>query len=138
MALDCPPVMGKLDDVARRRLLAWINASTKTQADLAREIGRNQAWMSRYLDGEFDADLDTLQRMAVAFDHALPSLLETPPDPRNAEVVEFFNAIRPEARGLALDVLREWANPPRTKGRTKGPRGAAAGGDEAAAAAKPQ
>jgi transcriptional regulator with XRE-family HTH domain len=120
--------MGKLDDVARARILAWLRASGKTQADLGRDIGRNQSWMSRYLDGEFDADLDTLQRIAFAFDHTLTALLNVPGDAPGDEAREHFNALRKQTRDLALSVLKDWANPPVTPGRSRKQRGRTSSG----------
>lgn len=125
--------MGKLDDVARARIRAWFKGSGRTQADVAADIGRNQAWMSRYLDGEFDADLDTLQRFAVAFDNSLGGLLGFTPSEIDAEALDLIHALRPEARALALSLLREWADPPGSRGRSRARRAASG---EAPAAAK--
>lgn len=114
--------VGRLDDVARRRIVAWLRASGRTQADLGRDIGRNQAWMSRFLDGEFDADLDTLQRIAVAFEHDITALLDAPKPGPDAEALSLFRALRPASRALALELLREWAHPPVTRGRSRARR----------------
>jgi predicted transcriptional regulator len=55
------PMPLTLDQVARDRIKHWIVSTGVTQTELAARIGRTQAWMSRYLSGEFDADLETLQ-----------------------------------------------------------------------------
>lgn len=115
--------MGKLDDVARDRLRLWLGASEKTQASLATEIGRNQAWMTRYLDGQFDADLDTLQRIAVAFENTLACLLSLPGETMDAEVLELFHALRPKGRDLALELLRDWTSPRAKPRRSPSSRG---------------
>lgn len=107
--------MGALDDIARQRIAAWLKASGKTQTALADAIGRNQAWMSRYLDGDFDADLDTLEKMARAHGHTLFHLLGVNADPAEDELLQQFRAIRPDARELLLKLLVEWT-------RSKGPR----------------
>lgn len=84
--------------------------------------------MSRYLDGEFDADLDTLHRIAAAFDHPVTALLDATTSAHESEAIELMRALRPASRELALQLLREWANPPVTRGRSRATR-AASGGD---------
>ncbi|MCC6650668.1 MAG: tyrosine-type recombinase/integrase [Candidatus Eisenbacteria bacterium] len=43
--------------------------------------------MSRYLDGEFDADLDTLHRIAAAFDHPVTALLDATTSAHESEAI---------------------------------------------------
>ena len=113
--------MGKRDDTARAKVAQWLATSKMTQTTLADNIGRNQAWMSRYLDGEFDTDLETLERLAQAFGHTLFELLDTPANITEAEVIERWRALKPSARRLLLDVLREWTAEER--GRTRARNG---------------
>lgn len=110
--------MGQKDDAARARVAHWLAASKMTQTALAERIGRNQAWMSRYLDGEFDTDLETLDRLAQVFGHTLFELLDASVDPTEAEVIERWRALRPSGRQIVLDVLREWT-PTDGRGRTR-------------------
>lgn len=114
--------MGQRDDNARKRVTQWLAGSKMTQTALAETIGRNQAWMSRYLDAEFDTDLDTLERMAKAFGHTLFELLDTPQNQIEFEVIERWRALRPSGRKIVLDVLREWSpgEPVRTRTRNGG------------------
>lgn len=114
--------MGKRDETARAKVAQWLQTSKMTQTALAEGIGRNQAWMSRYLDGEFDTDLDTLEKLATAFNHSLFELLDTGQHTTEMEVIERWRALRPAGRKLVLDVLREWApdERPRTRARNGG------------------
>jgi transcriptional regulator with XRE-family HTH domain len=52
-----------------------MTATRLTQTGLATRIGRNQVWVHRYLHGEGDADLATLERIAQVFGR---TLLEPP------------------------------------------------------------
>ena len=117
--------MGKLDEVARRRVAHWLNSQGITQAALAEKIDRNAPWISRYLDAAYDADLDTLAQIAAAFDRSLFELLDVPAGPpEETELIERFRATRESARAAALVVLREMTAPvagrPRTRTRAGG------------------
>lgn len=113
--------MGKRDDMARAKVSQWLAASSMTQTALADTIGRNQAWMSRYLDGEFDTDLETLDRLAAAFGHTLYELLDVGANATEAEVLERWRSLKPSGRGVILAVLREWT--PQERGRTRARNG---------------
>jgi transcriptional regulator with XRE-family HTH domain len=104
-----------LDEVARGQIRKWIQSTGITQTNLAERIGRNQAWMSRYLAGDYDADLETLQKIALVFGHSLSTMLELPKDPEEAALLSAYRALRQEARVLALNVLQEWG-----RGRSRG------------------
>lgn len=104
-----------LDQLVRGRIRTWITSTGTTQTALAEQIGRNQAWMSRYLAAEFDADLETLQKMARVFGHSLTALLDAPTNPDEAQVLEAYRALRPAARAIALNLLQDWS-------RSRGPK----------------
>jgi transcriptional regulator with XRE-family HTH domain len=97
------------DDRVREKIKAWIASTGVTQAALAERIGRNQAWMSRYLGGEFAADLETLHKMARAFNHSLAALLDAPTDPIEAKLIEAFRALPLEDRATAFALLESWS-----------------------------
>jgi len=99
------PVPLSLDQQARERIKAWVASTGVTQTELAERVGRNQAWMSRYLKGEFDADLDTLAKIAACFGFTLIALLDLPRDPHEARLVEEFRALPPRGRASLLDFL---------------------------------
>lgn len=113
------PMAQTLDDVARAQIRKWIESTGITQTALAARIGRNQAWMSRYLAAEFGADLDTLHKMAQVFGHSLTSMLDIPKDPEEAAVLTAYRALRPEARNIALNLLQDWS---RARGRGRARR----------------
>lgn len=114
-----PAPKPNLDEIARSRIRAWITSTGVTQTDLSARIGRNQAWMSRYLKGEFAADLDTLQAIAQVFGHTLAALLNLPTDPDEAKIVEQVRALRAKDRVIVLDLLQALTRSHRTGRRAR-------------------
>jgi transcriptional regulator with XRE-family HTH domain len=111
--------VGKLDDLARERVRRWLGPAGLTQGALGEKIGRNDSWVSRWLGNDFDADLDTMEKLAHAFDHSLFELLNQPVGtPIEREVIELFRAFTPEGRQIALGALRLMATPGGKRGRT--------------------
>jgi transcriptional regulator with XRE-family HTH domain len=110
-----------LDEIARQQIKRWLKSTGLTQTTLSERIGRNQAWMSRYLAAEFDADLETLQKIAMAFGHDLTALLQIPEDPAEAALTTAFRALTPNARRLALELLEDWSRA-RSRGRRRSRR----------------
>jgi transcriptional regulator with XRE-family HTH domain len=109
-----------LQELARKRIAAWVQGASMPQGRLAVAIGKNQVWVSRYLTGKADADVDTLQRLAAAFGHTIASLLQTAAgDADEAALIEAFRALRPSARATALAVLREMAGRRSARGRPR-------------------
>jgi transcriptional regulator with XRE-family HTH domain len=101
--------MGRLDEVARKRIDRWRRSSRMTQAALASKIGRNPVWISRYLDNAYDADLDTLATMAAAFGRTLTELLGEDAIPTDEnEMIERFRSLESAQRDLAMRMLRSW------------------------------
>jgi transcriptional regulator with XRE-family HTH domain len=96
-----------LQQVARTQIRRWIRTTGITQTALAERIKRNQAWMSRYLGGDIDTDIDTLQEMATVFGHTLTQMLDMPSDPDEAVLILEYRALRPEARSAVLRVIQE-------------------------------
>lgn len=113
-----PTMPPGLDAIARSQIKRWLESTGVTQTSLAEQIGRNQAWMSRYLAAEFDADLDTLDRIAATFNHSVAALLNVPQDPDEARLVTLFRALRPENRKLVLQMCHELTHPGRSRPRT--------------------
>lgn len=104
-----PQTPETLDQRARNRIRTWISSTGITQTTLADRIGRNQAWMSRYLAGDFDADLTTLEKMAAVFSHPLTALLDLPSNPDEFKLIETYRALRPESRKIVLSLLDDWS-----------------------------
>lgn len=94
-----------LDQLARTQIRKWLDSTGTTQTELGARIGRNQSWISRYLKAEFDADLETLQRMTRVFGHELTSALNIPINPDEAQLVTTYRALRPEVRRLVLTLI---------------------------------
>jgi transcriptional regulator with XRE-family HTH domain len=112
-----PPLT--LDQRARHRIRQWIETTGVSQAQLSAQVGKTQGWMSRYLHEEFDADLETLQKMAQVFGHSIISLLDTPSDPDEARFIELFRCISPATRDAIVLLLETFARPPRQRRRSK-------------------
>ena len=113
------PMPLSLQDTARAQIKRWITSTGITQAAFGDRIRRNQVWVSKYLKGDFDTDLETLQQMAQVFGHTLTQLLDFPADPDEDAVITLYRALRPEARRLALQLLQEMS-----RGRGPKPRAA--------------
>jgi transcriptional regulator with XRE-family HTH domain len=105
-AIDSATV-GRLDDQARARLTAWIAGRGMTRTEFGEGVGRNQSWASRYLEGEFAADLDTLARAAALFQQPISALFDATPDPDEAEALTRWRGLPPERKALMLGLLRD-------------------------------
>ena len=108
-----------LDETARSQIRRWIDTTGFTQTQLATAIGRNQAWMSRYLAGEFDADLSTLEQMAGVFSHTIAELLLVPPQADEARLILNYRACRPDARQTLLAVSDAMCARSRVRGKSR-------------------
>jgi len=114
-----PSPPSRLDEIARKRIQSWIAATGVSQAEISRRVDRTGAWLSRYLRGEFDADLETLQRIARVFGHSLAALLDVPTDPVEEEVLSLFRACPQDAREAVLHMLRVITRRLRKPGRSR-------------------
>ena len=106
-----PPQHTSVKDLARQRIRRWTRASGRTQTDIARVIGRSQVWVSQYLSGDQDADVDDLCKLARLFGHTLTVLFEEFEDPTHRVVMDAFWAIAEDDRALALAMLQALARP---------------------------
>lgn len=112
--------MSHLGELARRRIVAWMDANPKiTQTTVARAVGLTQAWVSRYRSGDQDADVDQLAAMAEVFGHTINELLDLRPDPKERELLDAFRALRPEARALAIEMLKAMIPQPTVRARSR-------------------
>jgi len=66
------------DLLARERIKRWVTEAGLRQKTFGKRIGKDQVWVSRYLAGKHNADLETLQRMAAVFHVTLDALLHEP------------------------------------------------------------
>jgi transcriptional regulator with XRE-family HTH domain len=115
-----PSVPTPIDEIARQQIRQWLRSTGTTQVSFAEQIDRNQEWVSRYLNGNFDADLTTLQRMAGVFNHTLATLFGSlPSDPDENALLRMFRGLRPEGRKALLSVLQEWTRARPDRDRTK-------------------
>ena len=99
-----------LDELARTKIKAWLHSHEITQTALAARIGKKQAWVSRYLSGEFNADLTTLDRMAGVFDHTFMQLLNVTDDSDEGQIIEAYRALPRKSQRLARELLKTLAH----------------------------
>lgn len=112
--------MGRLMELARHRLTQWMDANPKiTQVAIGRAVGHHQVWVSRFKSGAQDASIDELEAMARIFGHTLMELLDLRPEPKERELIEAYRRLRPEARGLAVQMLQAMIPPSAERGRTR-------------------
>ena len=98
-----------LDDRARRRIFAWRQASGLTQEQVGKEIGRNAVWISRYENEYFNADLETLTRLASVFGHSLFEVLDVSSNTVEGELTAIFRTISAPRRRIVLGIMSEFA-----------------------------
>lgn len=102
---DPPPRARSLNDLARMRIRRWKRQTGMSQTEIGRKIGRGQNWVSRYLAGTQEADLDTIGQLAAVFGRTVFAVLDEPSDPEEAEVIEIYRALPTEAREAVRRVL---------------------------------
>jgi len=117
---DTAANMGTLDDRARARVAAWLAArSDITQETIAAALGVSQGHISRYLRTSMRLRLDDLEIVARLFGHTICDLLDVPPDPTDAELLELTRALTPAAREHLIGLLREGSTGARPRRRKK-------------------
>lgn len=100
-------------ELARQRLVTWMAANPKiTQTAIAKAVGVSQSWVSLYMGGHQDADVDQLEAMARVFNHTLMELLDLRPDPSENELIEAYRALPVEKRELARKAVEAMVSGP--------------------------
>lgn len=114
------PVTITLDQRARARIHEWIAGSGASQAEVAIRIGRSSGWLSRYLNADFNADLETLRAFAAAFNQPFGALFDEPGEnPAETALITHWRTLPPESRLMLSKLAELWARP----ARRKAPRG---------------
>jgi transcriptional regulator with XRE-family HTH domain len=104
--------MADLAGLARKRILQWMAANPHiTQAQIGRELGLTQAWVSKYKLGTQEADIDQLAIIARCYGHTLIELFDLRPDPKERALLDAFRALTPEKRDLAIRMLEAMVPP---------------------------
>lgn len=123
MGYFCHAEMGRLMELARARLVQWMDANPKiTQVALGRAVGHHQVWISRFKSGAQDADIDELEAMAKAFGHTLAELLDLRPDPKEQDLIDAYRKLPPAKRALSIQSLEAMIPEPRNTRRSSGTR----------------
>lgn len=119
-----------LTSTIRRRLQDHLAAMPikPRQIDIAAAVGKTQTWVSHYLAGRHDADLDTLDRLCQFFGLELWGLIQDRPAQPRPELEELGTLYRslskPEQEALQ-GILRMMARPnraQRARGQHRTPR----------------
>jgi transcriptional regulator with XRE-family HTH domain len=110
-----------LNAVARQTIKKWMRATGMTQKELADHLGVTQAWVSRYLRGRMEADLNRLRDIAEIFDNTIATMLLVPPDPGEREIVTMYRAADPAVR-QAVRVLLQRSTQTTPPADQSGPR----------------
>jgi transcriptional regulator with XRE-family HTH domain len=117
MLVPMPPT---LDQIARNRIKAWMTTTRTTQTTLAERIGRDQPWMSNYLNDKVNADLETLRKMAEVFGYTFQDLFAQSSNPRFAKFFADYSVLPPlmqaDLEGIAAHMLAA-LNPPKRRRR---------------------
>lgn len=108
--------------LVRSRIRTYLRdlPSRPTQQAIGDALGRTQTWVSQYLSGRHDIDLDTLAKLADFLHLDLVSLFRDH-GPRHtlapdyAEALTLLQALTPDERATVLDVLRALARRPAQK-----------------------
>lgn len=123
MGYFCLAEMGRLTELARQRLVQWMDANPKiTQTHVARAIGHTQAWVSRFKGGAQNADLDELEAMAKVYGHTLAELLDLRPDPKEQRLIAAYRGLPPEKRELMIAAMEAMIPEPRKVRRSNDTR----------------
>jgi transcriptional regulator with XRE-family HTH domain len=112
------PVTITLDQRARTRIHEWIAGSNATHSDVALRIGRSPGWLSRYLNADFNADLETLRAFAAAFNQPFGALFDEPGEnPAEAALIADWRALPLDSRVMLSKLAEMWARPLRRRPR---------------------
>lgn len=107
MGYFCHTQMGRLMELARHRLVQWMDANPKiTQTAVGKAVGHHQVWVSRFKLGQQNADLDELDAMARVYGHTLTELIDLRPDPKERELLDAYRSVEASKRPLAIEVVR--------------------------------
>ena len=105
------------DLLARERIKRWVADAGLRQQTFGRRIGKGQVWVSRYLRGQVDADLETLQRMAALFGVSLAELLYEPDVSQHPLLSKLHEALLVTPRHVQAAILEMLAAYRATAGR---------------------
>lgn len=116
-----PKLRGRLVEQARRRIARWLAGNAAIdQTTLARAVNHRQSWVSQYLAGRQQADIDELDAMARCLGHSLTELLDCRENPQEQYLLDLYRALSmAEHRRLAREFLEAMQAPARPARRTR-------------------
>ncbi len=88
------------------------------QSDIGQAINRTQTWVSHYLSGRHDADVDTLIRLCDFLELDLCDLIHDrrPGAPtQGQQIATLINSLTPPEQGAIRAVIETMARPPASR-----------------------
>jgi hypothetical protein len=102
---------GRLEERVRK----WVHQHTRERGERARlaaHLRRQRAWVTRYINGQVDADLDTTAAIAEYFSIPIETLFAPSPIPRapritneHDELLEVWRSVPASDRPVLLDII---------------------------------
>lgn len=122
--------MGKLENLARERIIRWRKQHRVSQERLGQVTGTHQTTVGKWEKGDASVDIDTLSSWARFFGHTLFDLVahEDLSESPDADFVAAYNAVSDDAKAAILGLLktfpgRERGNGGRSEPKRGGKRG---------------
>lgn len=88
-----------------------MRARGTTKTAIGKAAGHSAAWAIRWLDGDYAAGLQELEKIADLFGQPIAALFSDGANARETEWLNLFRALTPRRQDLALELIREWTNP---------------------------
>ena len=114
--------MGKLESIARERIVRWRKQHGVSQERLAKLADIHQTTVGKWERGDVSVDIDTLATWARHFGKTLFDLIahDDASEPHDGEFVAAYNAAPEAVKAAILNLLKTL--PKRTSGPPPGPK----------------
>lgn len=112
--------MGKLENLARERIVRWRKANGVSQDRLGQVTGTHQTTVGKWEKGLLSVDIDTLAAWARFLGRTLFDAIahDDASDGPNTDFIAAYNAAPPDAQKAILGLLQTFQPGPSHGGRT--------------------